>query len=147
MSGPESLASNIDMFLAEYLCNPKVYEPDIEFRKVRAISLGLLTEGDQHDIAGFNVPVDCVFVGILQCIKKLASYMKDLTNLNFLFRDLTGVDDVSEVQLAPYQLHTYENILAEGIGIDSLLYAVCLYDMAVCETSGYHCSLFEAVNS
>ncbi|MBA7694426.1 hypothetical protein ES703_103035 [subsurface metagenome] len=46
MSGPESLAGNIDMFLAEYLCNPKVYEPDIEFRKVGAISLGLLTAGD-----------------------------------------------------------------------------------------------------
>ncbi|MBA7694427.1 hypothetical protein ES703_103036 [subsurface metagenome] len=73
--------------------------------------------------------------------------MKDLINLNFLLRDMTGVDDMSKLQSAPYQLHRYENILAESIGIDSLFYAVGLYDMAVRETSGYHCSLFEAVNS
>ncbi len=68
--------------------------------------------------------------------------MKDLVNLNFLLRYLTGVDDMSKLQSAPYQLHTYENILAESIGIGSLFYAVGLYDMEVRETSGYHCSLF-----
>jgi hypothetical protein len=101
---------------------------------------------NKHYVAGFNIPVDSVFVGISQRIKQLPNYMKNFIKSKLLSGGPTLLYDVPKLKLALNQLHAYKNKLAEVIRIDSLLHTVGSYDIAVRQASCYHRSLLEAVN-
>ena len=147
VSRPESFAGNVDVFLAEHFGNPKIYELDIKLRQVRDFISGLLATPNEHNVAGLNISVNCIFVGIHECIKQLANYVEGLIKANLLSGVFAGLDNVSKVKLAADQLHTDENIFAETLGVGSLFDAVGLYDSPMSKASRYHCTLLETVNS
>ena len=135
------------MFLAKHFGNPKIYELDIKLRQVRDVISGLLVTANEHNVAGLNISVNCIFVSIHECIKQLTNYMEGLIKANLLSGVFVGLDNVSKVQLAADELHTYENIFAETVGVGSLFDTVGLNYMPMGKASCYHCTLFEAVDS